>query len=399
MAAEKGNGGVERRPTIVKNMRNPNPLEGSISIPQPFDLDVCLNSGQAFGWFRHENCWIGSIRQTAFALRQEKDRLLYQASAPASAPLDMILRDYFAIDEDCEKIRRLLPRDPFLRAAIRFGSGLRILHQDPWECLAEFILSSTKKIVHIRQIWRRMSERWGTPLRIRNSSPPRRDREFITAKAGQGSQKLKLKTEAASPISTQYSHLAKAYPTTPKRFVATASGVARAVLSTHVVHSFPAPDQIAPLSETDLRACGMGFRAPYLLQASRAVASGELNLESLRHLSAEEARIRLMQLHGVGEKIADCVLLFSLGKTGAFPVDTWILKVLRQVYFHNKRRVKPSQLRSFAATHFGPYGGLAQQYLFHYARMNPHLFQTDFGRLGWRPSLVGDPSPAVAGSG
>jgi len=307
--------------------------ECRLAVPDVFDLDVCLNSGQAFAWFRHENGWIGSIRQTAFALRQEKDRLLYRTSGPVSSQLDMILRDYFALDEDCEKIRRLLPRDPFLRAAIRFGAGLRILHQDPWECLAGFILSSTKKIVHIRQIWRRMSERWGTPLELH----------------GKGA------CVALPPSSVKKSTAGDGCATWPP------------------VYTFPDPGKIASLSETDLRACGMGFRAPYLLQASRAVASGELNLESLRHLPVEEARIRLMQLHGVGEKIADCVLLFSLGKTGAFPVDTWILKVLRQVYFRNKRRVNPSQLRSFAATHFGPYGGLAQQYLFHYARMNPHL--------------------------
>jgi len=312
---------------------DPKLLEGSIAVSQPFDLDVCLNSGQAFAWFQRENAWLGAIRQTAFALRQEKDRLFYHTSAPSFPESDALLRHYFALDDDYEKIRRRLPRDPFLRSAMRFGAGLRILRQDPWECLAGFILSSAKQIVHIRQIWQEVARRWGMPLELRGE--------------GEG--------------------VAQPPPAVKKN---TAGGGCATWLP---VYSFPDPDKMAVLSEADLRSCGMGFRAPYLLHAAQQIAGGEPDLASLRNLPVEKAREKLMRLRGVGQKIADCALLFSLGKNEAFPVDTWILRVLRRVYFRNKRRVRPARLRSFAAGHFGPHGGLAQQYLFHYARMHPHF--------------------------
>jgi N-glycosylase/DNA lyase len=112
----------------------------------------------------------------------------------------------------------------------------------------------------------------------------------------------------------------------------------------------------------------MGFRAPYLLAAARRVADGELDLGGLRRLELPEARARLLELSGVGPKIADCVLLFAGVFPNAFPVDVWVMRALRQAYFRN-RRVPLARLRQFSATHFGPHGGFAQQYLFHSLRL------------------------------
>jgi N-glycosylase/DNA lyase len=114
----------------------------------------------------------------------------------------------------------------------------------------------------------------------------------------------------------------------------------------------------------------MGFRAKYLRAAAQAVATGALDLDALRHLPLAQARERLMALPGVGRKIADCVLLFSLDFRQAFPVDVWIAHALRSLYFRG-RRVSPARLLAFTETHFGPEAGYAQQYLFHYARLNP----------------------------
>jgi N-glycosylase/DNA lyase len=111
----------------------------------------------------------------------------------------------------------------------------------------------------------------------------------------------------------------------------------------------------------------MGFRAPHLLAAARQVAEGKLDLENIRKLPLAEARAELMRLRGVGGKIADCVLLFAYGFDAAFPVDVWIGRALRQLYFP-RRRPTEKRLRQFAATHFGPHAGYAQQYLFHYMR-------------------------------
>jgi N-glycosylase/DNA lyase len=111
----------------------------------------------------------------------------------------------------------------------------------------------------------------------------------------------------------------------------------------------------------------MGFRAPNLLAVARQVAGGELDLGGLVGLPVEEARAELMELPGVGPKIADCVLLFAYGHQSAFPVDVWVMKALQQLYFP-RRRVKLERLHRFAASHFGPNAGYAQQYLFHYMR-------------------------------
>ena len=112
----------------------------------------------------------------------------------------------------------------------------------------------------------------------------------------------------------------------------------------------------------------MGFRAPYLWSAARRVVAGEIDLNAIAKLNIIEAQAELLRFEGVGEKIADCVLLFAYGFPDAFPVDVWVQRVLTQYYFRN-RRVRPERLRRFIATHFGTNSGYCQQYLFHHVRM------------------------------
>jgi N-glycosylase/DNA lyase len=111
----------------------------------------------------------------------------------------------------------------------------------------------------------------------------------------------------------------------------------------------------------------MGFRAPYLRASARMVVESEVNLTAIAELSLESARNDLMRLPGVGRKIADCVLLFAYGFPEAFPVDVWVMKALRQLYFP-KRRKSPKKILEFSQSYFGPNAGYAQQYLFHYMR-------------------------------
>ena len=195
-----------------------------------------------------------------------------------------------------------------MQAAIEACRGLRLLRQEPWECLASFILSSTKQIVQIQQIVVALCSCFGDEIPIRNPQSAIRN-------------------------------------------------------------SFPSASRIASLTETQLRSCKMGFRAPYLLQTARMIDSGQLDLESLRTLATPEARERLCDLPGVGEKIANCVLLFAYGFQDAFPVDVWVQKAIRQLYFP-KRKPTQKRLKTFVQTHFGPNAGYAQQYLFHYMRTN-----------------------------
>jgi N-glycosylase/DNA lyase len=235
------------------------------------------------------------------------------------------LHDYLQTDTDLDAVLKTFPDDAPMRDAVAACRGLRVLRQDPWECLASFILSSTKQIVQIRQIIALLCERFGEPVAGINAEAqrPRRNAGLENS----------LRDSATSAT----------------------------------LRSFPSAARIAVLNETDLRACKMGFRAPHLLAAAQRIAEGRFDLERLRHLPLAEARAELVTLRGVGGKIADCVLLFAYGFDGAFPVDVWVERALRELYFP-RRRPADKRLRHFAATHFGPHAGYAQQYLFHYMR-------------------------------
>jgi N-glycosylase/DNA lyase len=122
--------------------------------------------------------------------------------------------------------------------------------------------------------------------------------------------------------------------------------------------AYPGPERLAAASEEELRACSL----------ARMVAAGEVNLEGVEQMDDEAALAELCRLPGVGEKVASCALLFAYGRLRAFPIDVWIERVLREIYFRRKRNVTPRRLRDFSRAYFGPYGGYAQQYLFHHAR-------------------------------
>jgi N-glycosylase/DNA lyase len=268
-----------------------------------YNLEATFTSGQAFRWHRHNHGWSGIIGSRWVLLRADAFSITAETALPTS---DWTwLEDYLQIHVELTAVLRTFPDDPPLRAAALACRGLRLLRQDPWECLASFILSSSKQIVQIRQIVASRCERFGEPVEAAPASP--RD------------------------------------------------------------YGFPTPERIARASETDLRSCKMGFRAPYLLQTARAVAGGQVDLQKLRVLPVESARNELMQLPGVGRKIADCVLLFAYGFQSAFPVDVWVAKALQQLYFP-RRSVSRQRLEKFTHTYFGPNAGYAQQYLFHYMR-------------------------------
>jgi len=268
-----------------------------------YDLALTLASGQAFRWRSGEEAWEGVIGSRWVRLRQEPDGIAAQTAAPEADW--QWLRHYLQIEVDLEKILAAFPDDPPMRDSVAACRGLRLLRQEPWECLASFICSSTKQIVQIEQIVALLCRRFGRALPV----PP----------------------------------------------------------GMNPAWAFPTAERVAAATEAELRECKLGFRAPYLRGAARLLAAGEIDLSRLGGRPLAEARAALLTLPGVGVKIADCVLLFAYGFQEAFPVDVWITKALRELYFP-KRRPKPPRLRRFSQTHFGPYGGYAQQYLFHYMR-------------------------------
>jgi N-glycosylase/DNA lyase len=217
-------------------------------------------------------------------------------------PRPGIVARYFSLDHPLTEICASFPNDPIMNAARDFCRGLRIIRQPKWECLATFICSSMKQVAHIRQISMALRRRFG---------------------------------------------------------------LAKSVCGCEVF-CFPSAERIAATTERELEKCALGYRAKNLLVTAVRVASGSADLESWSTLLDTELRNRLMELPGVGAKVANCVMLFGYERIAAFPIDVWIERVLRETY--GKTKIKPKKLAEFAAEHFGAYGGYAQQYLFHHAR-------------------------------
>jgi len=274
-----------------------------------YDLAATLTCGQAFRWQSVGGGWEAVIHGRWVRLEQQAPAAI---SATVAEPVTdwRWLRAYLRLEDDLAALLATFPDDPPLRAAAAHCRGLRLLRQEPWECLASFILSSTKQIAQIRQCVELLCARFGEPVPAPGGS------------------------------------------TAPQWF------------------TFPTPERLAAANETELRACKLGFRAQYLRATARRVADGKLDLAALPTLPLMEARAALLVCPGVGRKIADCVLLFALGFDAAFPIDVWVERALRELYFP-RRRVRRARLEHFAARHFGPHAGLAQQYLFHYLRTRP----------------------------
>lgn len=225
---------------------------------------------------------------------------------------ELMVRHYLGLDHDLAAITASFPQDDdVLDRAIAWSPGLRLLRQPKWECLATFITSSLKQVPHIRRLSLTLRERFGQRVEV-----------------------------AGLPVQFTY----------------------------------PQPEVIAAAGEGALRECGLGYRAAFLHRAAMDIASGRIDLSAIARLPDAEALSALCALHGVGEKIASCALLFAWERPGAFPIDVWIERALRNLYFPRRDRVPVAEIREFARNHFGPHRGYAQQFLFHWARL------TDCGR-------------------
>jgi N-glycosylase/DNA lyase len=276
-----------------------------------FDLAMTLNSGQVFHWQEVGDGFVGAIGDRAVYVEQRAGVLkVCDGEAPSptreARVLPGIVARYFALDHPLAEICASFPKDRVMNAARDFCSGLRILRQPKWECLATFICSSMKQVAHIRQISLALRKRFGEQRKIGNQ----------------------------------------------------------------LVYSFPPADRLAQVSEKELLECKLGYRGKNLRATARLVSCGQANIEMWSALSDGELRKQLCALPGVGPKIANCVMLFAYERLRAFPIDVWIERVLRQHYFSRRKRMTPQRLRRFTDTYFGEHGGYAQQYLFHHARVS-----------------------------
>jgi N-glycosylase/DNA lyase len=287
-------------------------------VGQPLDVAASLESGQAHRWRREGDWFSGVVRGNFIKIRQTPPypplgqggttggvKLEFRSQPSPEASVAPLLQSYFRLDDDINAIYAEISRDERVAAMVARYPGLRVLRQEPWECLIAFICSANNNIPRIHQNMETLADRYGTPIKM----------------DGQ------------------------------------------------VRHAFPTPAQLAEAGETELRELRLGFRAPYVAQAARRVAEARLDLEALVRCSYPEAKVRLMECPGVGSKIADCVAVFSLEKLEAFPIDVWVRRALGEWYFPGQKTPTDRVLLEWAQDHFGRYAGYANQYLFHGRRL------------------------------
>jgi len=204
-----------------------------------------------------------------------------------------VWHNYFDLSRDYSLIRKHLSIDDFMKKAIEHGKGIRLLCQDTWETLCSFIISQNNNIPRIKSIINTLCREFGDEI----------------------------------------------------------------VYGGQSYYTFPSADTIAGLNAAELSPLRCGYRAEYILRSAKAIVEEALNLDELESYTPDKTRTALKTLYGVGDKVADCVMLFGLHMLDAFPVDVWM-----------KRAVDKNYGIGFDPKIFSPYAGIAQQYIFHYMR-------------------------------
>ena len=271
---------------------------------EDFDLGQTLECGQCFRFNKiKDNEYIIVAHHIMQRVGQVQDSVIFY-----NCDIDTfnnIWYEYFDFGTNYKEIKDyLLQYDDKLKEAIEKKNGIRILKQEFFENLLSFIISQNKQIPHIMKIVDDIANKYGDKLGEYEG------REY---------------------------------------------------------YSFPTVEQLKNATEEDFKALKTGFRAPYLMDAIKLVADGSINPDNFKDLSTLEVEKELIKIKGVGTKVANCVLLFSLGRRDAFPVDVWIQRIMEELYY-NGEKTKKEVIIDFAKEHFGEYGGYAQQYLFYYAR-------------------------------
>jgi len=282
----------------------------------PFNLDYTLSCGQVFRWEKLNDWWRGVLGETVVKIRQTPEALHFQS---CFKKIDFaFLWRYFRLDDDLPLICSRIGKDRYVGKAVERFYGLRLMRQDPWECLISYICATNKNISAIKDMISNLCMRFGKRIHAE-------DETFYT---------------------------------------------------------FPKPLDLAEASLKDLRLCKLGFRAERVRSVSKLVSKGAFDLEALKTQPYERAKKELMTLPGVGPKVADCVLLFSLDKLEAFPIDVWMKRIILEYYANHfepifiekikaKKSLSPREYEAinfFGRKYFGEYVGYAQEYLFHFKR-------------------------------
>ena len=274
---------------------------------ESFELKHIFECGQCFRWnLQEDGSYIGVIPNGVIQVKQQQEKIQFKGICEGN--LKERITDYFDLDNNYDQIKRKLAKiDGFMQISTQFGTGIRILHQDLWECIISFIISANNNIPRIKRIIERISKEYGTKVKFE-------EKEYSL---------------------------------------------------------FPTPEQLSKASIQDLRNCGLGFRDKRVFATTQMILEKKIDLHQLQTLEdSETIRNQLLTLEGVGPKVADCILLFALKKFDVFPMDVWVRRVMNELYFHNENeeKIRIQMVHELAQKKFFGLSGIAQQYLFYWKR-------------------------------
>ncbi len=273
---------------------------------EDFQPEHIFECGQAFRWRKEEDDSYTTIAfNRVLNVRREGGDIVL--SPTNREDFHRIWYNYFDLDRDYNEIKEELSKDEILKQATKFGHGIRILNQDPFEMIISFIISANNQIPRIKKAIECIAENYGEKI----------------------------------PTRGQYQG--------------------------EDFYSFPSPEKLSQALAEDLREiCRVGFRDKRIVESSKMIAAGDIDMEEIFHMTRDQGKETLMALPGVGPKVSDCILLFGFNKDQAFPVDVWVKRVMEHFYLKEDTNVK--KIGYHGARLFGDLAGFAQQYLFYYAR-------------------------------
>ena len=279
-----------------------------IEIKDSFNLEDIFECGQCFRWNKEDDSYIGVIKDAVVKVKKEKDKVTFEGTSVGNESFKDIIYEYFDLNTDYRELKDILRKvDSNMKEAITFGEGIRILNQDLWECIISFIISANNNIPRIKGIIERISKNYGRKIEFEG----------------------------------------KEY------------------------YLFPTPEELSKASKEDLRSLGTGFRDIRIYNTTKKIFEDKEYLSRIENLSStDEMREELLKLDGVGPKVADCILLFSLKRFDVFPIDVWVRRVMNDLYIHaqDEDRINKKEILKIANDKFGSLSGLAQQYLFYWKR-------------------------------
>ncbi len=284
-----------------------------------FKLKQTFECGQCFRFHKiSDTNYITVAFERVIELEEDGDNIIIYNSNEDD--VKNIWIKYFDLERDYSAIKEELAKDDLLKKSVEFGPGIRILNQDPFEILISFIVSARNSIPSIMKTINKISAKWG--------------------------RKIEYKGE--------------------------------------IYYAFPTVEQIKDASLEEIQETGASFRSKYIIdtignvyKSMEAAKNGseeekeeykKYNLDYIKSLSDDDCHKALQEFKGVGAKVADCIMLFSMEKYSAFPVDVWVKRAM--IYFYGAEDASLNKIRIFARNKFGKLSGFAQQYLFYYAREN-----------------------------